>query len=421
LPSTATPLFRFILLYCVLYGAFGAASPFLPFFLTTRGVTAEELGIVFATSTAVRLLAAPFAARLADRFNALRLLLVVFSVAAAAATLCYLPAQGFQALLFVSLCQAVALAPTSNLADALALLASNDKSGTGFEYGWVRGAGSAAFIAASIVAGIGISVVASVAIFWLQAALLMAVPWATRGLPATPALASDPDKHGSRPRILLLLKSPAFCRVVLVAALILGSHAMHDTFAVIRWRAAGITPWQTSLLWSVAVAAEVVVFFLLGPQLVHNLTAPGAMALAAVCGAVRWAITAVTANVVAIALSQPLHGFTFALLHLACMHVIAQTVPRQLAATAQAIYGTVGIGMATASLILLSGWLYGLFGPPAFFAMSLLCLCALPLAFGLRRTTTVDIAEPPARGNQGASPAFSSGGTDIEAKAGRHG
>ena len=30
--------------------------------------------------------------------------------------------------------------------------------------------------------------------------------------------------------------------LVLVAALILGSHAMHDAFAVIRWSAAGISP-----------------------------------------------------------------------------------------------------------------------------------------------------------------------------------
>jgi PPP family 3-phenylpropionic acid transporter len=39
-----------------------------------------------------------------------------------------------------------------------------------------------------------------------------------------------------------LLRLPVYRRIVLVAALILGSHAMHDSFAVIRWRAAGIAP-----------------------------------------------------------------------------------------------------------------------------------------------------------------------------------
>jgi hypothetical protein len=41
---------------------------------------------------------------------------------------------------------------------------------------------------------------------------------------------------------------------------------------------------------------------------------------------------------------EPLHRLTFALLHLACMRVIADTIPPRLAATALALYGTAGIG-----------------------------------------------------------------------------
>ena len=43
---------------------------------------------------------------------------------------------------------------------------------------------------------------------------------------------------------------------------------MHDAFAVIRWRAAGVSPALASVLWSESVAAEVLVFFLIGPALV---------------------------------------------------------------------------------------------------------------------------------------------------------
>src|SRR5262249_53626060 len=153
-----------------------------------------------------------------------------------AAALSYLPAKGFQTLLVVGLCHAAALAPTTNLADALALVASKDKSGAGFEYGWVRGAGSAAFIVGSIVAGIASSAVGLAVICWLQAAVLMTVPWAARRVPETATAAGD-AAHGGSPRVLTLAKSPTFRRVVLVSALIFGSHAMHDTFAMIRWLA----------------------------------------------------------------------------------------------------------------------------------------------------------------------------------------
>jgi PPP family 3-phenylpropionic acid transporter len=68
------------------------------------------------------------------------------------------------------------------------------------------------------------------------------------------------------------------------------------------------------------------------------------------------------------------------------MRLLAKNVPSQLAATAQAIYGVVGIGGATALVTLLSGWLYARIGPPAFLIMSVMCLAALPVAAGLRRS-----------------------------------
>jgi PPP family 3-phenylpropionic acid transporter len=187
-----------------------------------------------------------------------------------------------------------------------------------------------------------------------------------------------------------LVRLPVFRRVVLVAALILGSHAMHDTFAVIRWRSAGISAQTASVLWSLSVAAEVAVFLLIGPKLLRILTPTGAIMLAALAGALRWLVAAFTANVGVLFLTQPLHGITFALLHLACMRLLANNVPQQLAATAQAIYGTVGVGAATALLTLLSGWLYARMGPPAFMAMSVLCLAAIPVAAGLKGASCGD-------------------------------
>jgi hypothetical protein len=44
-----------------------------------------------------------------------------------------------------------------------------------------------------------------------------------------------------------------------------------------------------------------------------------------------------TADVAALALIEPLHGLSFALLHLACMRLLGEIVPPGLAATAQAL------------------------------------------------------------------------------------
>ena len=119
---------RFIIFYALLYAAFGAASPFLPAFLAERGVAPEELGLLLAASTAVRLISGPLAGRLADVFHAVRLVLCVCTAAASIAALCYLPAHGFWLLLGISLVHAAMLAPLTTLADALAVSASERRA-----------------------------------------------------------------------------------------------------------------------------------------------------------------------------------------------------------------------------------------------------------------------------------------------------
>jgi PPP family 3-phenylpropionic acid transporter len=84
--------------------------------------------------------------------------------------------------------------------------------------------------------------------------------------------------------------------------------------------------------------------------------------------------------VAVLALVQPLHGLTFALLHLGCMGQLAVLVPPGLSATAQALYGTLGVGAATTLLTLASGPLYGSLGGGGFWLMAALCAAALPVA-----------------------------------------
>ena len=84
-----------------------------------------------------------------------------------------------------------------------------------------------------------------------------------------------------------------------------------------------------------------------------------------------------------LAAAQPLHGLTFALLHLASMRVTVLVVPSRLAATAQSVYGTLSVGLATALLTLVSGPLYQQIGARAFLVMAALCLAALPMCAGL--------------------------------------
>jgi PPP family 3-phenylpropionic acid transporter len=386
------PLTRFILLYAAMYAGFGVASPFLPAFLSGLGLPPEQLGLVLGAGTAVRLLTAPLAGRIGDLIQGLRVVLVVFTALAAAVTWGYLAARGFWIVLAMTLLHAASLAPITVLADALALGSASPPPSSGrrgFEYGWVRGTGSAAFVAGALLSGQAVSAFGLDLIVGLQASLLCAAAFAAILVPELIHHRITAGVRAPAGAVVILLRLPDFRNLVLVAALILGSHAMHDAFAVIRWGAAGIGPAVASLLWSESVAAEVLVFFVIGPALVTRLTPAGALALAAMAGMLRWAVMAQTSNAIALALVQPLHGITFALLHLACMRLIARSVPPGLEGTAQAIYATIGIGSAVALLTVASGALYSRLGAQGFWVMAALCALALPLTRKLREANHI--------------------------------
>lgn len=94
-----------------------------------------------------------------------------------------------------------------------------------FEYGWVRGSASAAFVFGTLAAGqvIGWTVLASIA--WMQGGLLLLAAASALRLPAR-----DQDTHAnagtsSFRAIRELMGIAVFRRVVLIAALVYGSHA----------------------------------------------------------------------------------------------------------------------------------------------------------------------------------------------------
>ncbi len=374
------PLVRFVMLYAALFAAYGVASPFLPTFLAERGLGSNAIAAVLAAGTAIRLVAAPLGCRLADRCGAPRAVLMAFFVIAPFSALLYLVADGWTALLLVSVLQAAILAPLLPIADALTLIAAGK---LGFQYGWVRGAGSAAYILGTVFSGLAVGRFGLGAAIWLNAALLAAGAAVARVVPRPPSPA--PASRLARGGMGTLLRLPWFRRLLLVAALVQGSHALHDVFAVIRWEAHGISPAAAGLLWSEAVAAEVIVFAGIGRTVLDRLGVATAAMVAAAAGVLRWGVLAETAWLPAAALVEPLHGATYALLHLACMRLIGSRVPQQLAATAQALYGTLAVGLAMASLTLASGPLYQHLGARSFWVMAALCAAALPLANGLRR------------------------------------
>ena len=121
-------LHRFVTLYALMYGAFGVSSPFMPAFFESRGLAPEQLGILFGAGTAIRLVSGPLVGRLADLSQALRAVLAICELLAGLIALALLSAPLFTPLLLTSVLYAAVLAPTTTLADALALNAARPRA-----------------------------------------------------------------------------------------------------------------------------------------------------------------------------------------------------------------------------------------------------------------------------------------------------
>ncbi|HLH50735.1 MAG TPA: MFS transporter [Roseiarcus sp.] len=385
MPSVSRSIAYFAL-YAALYGAFGVASPFWPRFFETRALSPQNIALILGVAILIRLIAGPLIGALADLLSSSRLVLASCAALAAGAALSLISAHTFWLLFILALIQAAALAPTTSIADALSVnIAKPQIAGARFEYGWIRGSGSASFALGTLIMGQLIRPGDLTPVIWMHAAMLIVAIGATALLPNA-ATRSAPRARTSPgvTELRRLFGIAQFRILIVVSALVFGSHAMNDTFGMIRWSGAGIGAATISFLWSEAVAAEVIVFVLVGPMLLDRLGARGAAALAATAGIIRWVIEGTTNSVLALSILQPMHGLTFALLHLACMRMMGAVVPARVAATAQSVYGF-SSGLVTACVTLSSGFLYAKFGGAAFFPMAAICGVALPFAwFGLR-------------------------------------
>lgn len=378
----------YLFLYIALYAGWGALSPFLPAVLAHQGANSEEVGALLAVAMVLRLVAIPATGVLADRLAAPRQVLAVLLVAAAGLALAYGHVGSFAGLLLVSALHAAATGPIGPLPDVLAVSAASAPGREGFSYGWVRGAGAAAFVGGSTLAGLAVARTGSPeVVLWLNSTLFALAAGAVALLPSVQVRGGVTEAGERAPsraaRIRVLLNIPSFRWLLLASGLISGSHALYAGFATLRWQAGGLTPGTIGLLWSVAVGAEVVVFFLLGPVLLARLGPARLTALAAAAGVLRWSTMAMTTWVPAMLLAQPLHGLTFAAQHLAAMALLARMVPGHLAATAQTLYASLGTGLVTAALTLASGFLYAHWGGQGFWPMALLCAAAVPVALML--------------------------------------
>lgn len=366
------PATRFALLFAAQFMALGAAMPFIPAALAQGGLSPQQVGLVLALGTAVRLLAGPVSGRLADSLG-LRVVLVAGAVVAGLTLPLLGLVQGVLLLVFVQLVHSATVAPIIPLSDAAAVAEMRRRP---FDYGRVRAWGSITFIAGALLAGQAVGAVGPQGALLVAGAALLLTAVVCLGLPdaRTPQAARGP--------LWEPLRHPLFRRLLPCSALIQGSHAVYYGFSTLHWTAAGLSPGMIGALWAWGVVAEVALF-LFGRRAADRLGMRGLAMIAAIAGVLRWVVTAGTTDVAALFAVQTLHAATFGAMHLAAIRAMG-ALPAALGARAQTLHAALGVGLASGVLMLASGPLYAALGGGAFLVMAILCGVAAMAAWRLR-------------------------------------
>ncbi len=353
--------------------AFGFLNgAYLPFFmpsLQARGLSAATIGMMFAVSTALRIIVAPAAGLVADARNERRLVMLLFSGVAFAGFAALTMVQSPYAILLLAPMATLLWTACAPILDSSALLLA---SRSGVEYGSIRVWASIGFVAANVISGF------AVAYFGLG----VIAPWLAissgLGVAAICFLPSPPVTHApgsvrQRLRSTLadareLIGKPVFLIFLAAAGLIQSSHAFYYSYAGLHWSEQGMDASLIGLIWPLGVLAEIVLFVYSAP-VVRRVGAVPLMGLGAAACMLRWTVMAFDPAFPLLIAVQLLHGATYAVPHLGAMYFILNATPPRLSATAQNLYAVVAIGLGSSSGLFAASRLYDEWGGRTYLLM----------------------------------------------------
>ncbi|MEZ5849885.1 MAG: MFS transporter [Hyphomicrobiaceae bacterium] len=371
----------------------GVKVTYMPVWLDWRGLSGAEIGLIGAAPLFARIIAPPVVALFTDRRGDPRTSVIALAWASLVVMAGLPVAGGFWALLALALLLAVVSTAIMPLVETIAM---DGVARHGLDYGRMRLWGSITFIVASFVAGVAVTRWGAGAVVWLMVAASAATALAAHLLPGAEVGAARRGAAGEASagppiRMVQLLRNRGFVLFLVSVGATQAAHAVFYVFGVLHWQRQGITPVEASLLWSVGVIAEIALFAV-SALAVQRASALGLVLAGAAAALVRWTAMAFDPPFALLLALQAMHGLTFGAAHLGAVHLIGQLVPREAAATAQALYASVTSGIAMGLATLASGWLYPALGGRAYLAMAVLGavgLVAGMLLFRVRGTAAL--------------------------------
>jgi len=378
---------RLGLFYGAIFVGVGVSSPYLPVWFAHHGLTGAQFGLILALPALARAVTAPLLGVWADSFRLRRTALMLLAAAVTGLYALMALPWGFAWWAVVWFAAASMFTTTSPLADVIVLRRARLD---GFNFGWPRGMGSAAFIVGNV--GMGAILARGspeLVLVWMVAAAALTALGARFLLPPDPTHEEGPHRPAADRFAGLadLLRDADFMTAVLAAGLIQSAHAFYYAFSTLTWKQQGLPELQTGILWAVGVTAEIGFLWFLEPFR-RRVGPRNLLLLGGVAGIGRWTALAFSPPLWALFPLQTLHALSYAATFLASLQLVERLSTPRNASAAQTLNSALSGGVIAGLATMASGPLYDHVGARGYLLMTAMCVIGVAGSlrlYGVRR------------------------------------
>lgn len=368
-PKRLTPELRTTAFFFTYFMGNGAAAMFLPIWLSGKGITTEQIGIINAVPVVMILALNLIIGRVADRAKDWRQVIVIGALIAGIVPIGLFFVNEFWGILLVWTLAAMPGGAVGPVLDA-ATMRMTRRNGT--DFGTIRAWGTIGYMLFNALTGFlvvwfgaGVFVPLFVGLVLLRAAVSLQLP-AFRAPPGQATLAAV---RPTASKLTEIVTKPWFFLPLVGFAIIFGTHVILNAFAALLWKEQGISESIIGPLIALGSFSEAAVM-MLWKRFGGKISARHLILVSALVSVLRWTAMAFSPPVWALVLLQLTHGLTFAIGYLGCVHFIANWTSEDIAAETQSLF-TVLQQMAAVLALITFGWLIGLYGVSAFFFAAL--------------------------------------------------
>lgn len=377
-----TPVARTSHYYFVLLTTMALANPFLAIWMTSKGLSPEQIGIINAMPFLVVTVFNQFIGRVADKAADWRTTIVTGSVVAAIGPFALFFVNDFTGILVVWTIIIVPFLAIGPVVDAASIRMARR---VGADFGVIRLWGSIGFVVTTVTSGLVVEqyglgmFVPMLAVMGVARALMsFRLPLFKAPTPDSATPVVSPRRRS--PLIAMHVREiwrPWFILPLAGVALVHGSHMMQMGFGALIWQQAGVPAWVIGPLWAVGPAGEVFVMLAFA-RLARRFSARHLILFASFVTVVRWIGFSMDPPVWGLFVLQAMNMASFGLSYLGIVNFIANWTNEGIAAEAQSTFQAMRQGVQVAALTAF-GFLMAQFGTGAFYGAALMGLAGAGL------------------------------------------